>query len=111
VTVDGVDGVMLWVLGGSCSILVVGCGYLLAREFTRKDKIEDAQNALAQEVRDAASEWKTAASTVKLLVEEVRSWALTEFVRADDHRETVTQIKSDLKACSERCPYRNRSDK
>ena len=106
-----VEGVMIWVLGGCCTLLVLASSFLLAREFTRKDKIEVEQSSLAEEFRAAASEWKVAAATWRLLVEEVRSWALKEFVRLSEHKEDIAGVRHELEQCSKNCPYRARGDK
>ena len=100
------EGVMIWVLGGCCTLLVLASSYLLAREFNRKDRIESEQSSLAEEFRAAASEWQVAAATWRVLVEEVRSWTLKEFVRISEHREDLKGVKDELARCSDRCPYR-----
>ena len=96
------EGVMIWVLAGTCSVLATISGYLLVRHFTMKDKqgedLSKEIKSLAERMDAATNEWSKAAAGVNLLVEQTRNWAMDKFVTDKD----CTQK---MRWCKESCPY------
>jgi hypothetical protein len=106
--VTGEVEVKLWVLGGLVVALVSISGFLLIREFTRKDR-ED------EKLAGALRELNNAVSALTLAVEEIRAWSMDRFVGWDDHRADLATLRNDiqmwaerfdrdLENCARRCP-------
>ena len=99
-------------------VLVTSLGYLLVREFNRKDKIGDEVRELAARVTVSIEALNKAVSSLTLAVEEIRMWSHDRFITRSEHRDANEALKADVAAnaarfereldnCSKRCPARS----
>ena len=93
----------LWVLGGLLTVLVPVLGFLLVREFKRKDQIGSEVKTLAETVTRSINDLNHAVSVLTLAVEEIRTWSHERFLTRAEHSEVVASIRREMDKCQERC--------
>jgi hypothetical protein len=105
----------VWILAGVVGVLLTAVGYLLSREFARKDALGDDLKVITARFGASVDELGKAVAALALSVEELRGWSIAQFIPRPEHREDLEALKREIEAhasrfekelekCEARCP-------
>jgi len=107
--------IKVWVLTGVLGVMIPALGYLLVREFNRKDKISEDLGVITARFTTSIEELNRCVAALTTAVMEVRGWASERFVPRVEHEKDIDELRADIQRhadrfekdldrCSERCP-------
>ena len=94
--------IKLWMLGGILAVIIPVLGYLLAREFRRKDEIATRVEDLAERMSTNTLSMTSAIQALTATIHEIRAWSHERFVPRTEFAVTLDLMREDIKAHADR---------